>query len=291
MVTSNKPTISTDYTGQHELKYFDSSHRYYLDKKSVKSITGVGDGYPKGDALSGWKTDEGVKHAIKETNTYWKDNQKGLAITSKVGKDLIETARSAYTKATKRAASIGNTIHDYAYALQSGKPGLLDDAIKAIEEHPSRAKALKSKGAVDQWFESFHGKIRKSEEICGSASLQIAGRFDALIERDGEFGVMDYKTSKRIYIDHFLQCAGYSLLIPEWFGHEYAVKFFEVVHFSKDTGEVSIGLMDHEGYKLNGQLVIPDPLIVPKMIKQFLLNVGTVKFMKEFKDFWRVANG
>ena len=49
--------------------------------------------------------------------------------------------------------------------------------------------------------------------------------------------------------------------------------------------------MDDKGYWLNGKLIIDDPNIMKKMTDQFLNNLRTVRFMSEFKNFWKVANG
>ena len=288
MAPVNQP-ITSESNG-HVLKFFPTTHRYYLDSKPVKGVTGIGDGYPKGDVLSDWTTGEGAKYAIQQANIYWKDNNKSLGVSTKDGKKVIEDSKSAYKAVTKKAANVGTTIHEYAYALQTGKTGLIVEATEKIRKHESKKLAAKAKQAVDTWWEGHTDEIVMSEAIGASVELQIAGTFDGLIKRKGKFGVRDYKTSKRIYIDHFQQCAGYGILIPEWYSVG-PIDFFEIIHFSKDTGEVAIGLMDENGYWLNGQLIIGDSDIMSKMFEQFRRNLKTVKFMREFKDFWKIANG
>lgn len=284
----NQPIISK--VDGHILKYFDSSHRYYLDGKSVKSVTGVAEGYPKGDVLSTWKTEQGVTYAIKQTNDYWKKKGQCLAFSSNDCKQVIDDSKTAYTRVTKRAAAIGTLIHDYAYSLQNSDTVSIEKILRQIETHKDRTKLGHAKCAVDSWWKSHTDEIILSEKICASIDLQIAGRFDAVIKRNGKYGIRDYKTSKRIYIDHFQQCAGYGIMVPEWYKIE-PIDFYEIIHFNKETGEVAIGLMDYRGYSLNGELVIDDPDIMHKVTCQFISNVKTVRFMKEFKDFWKIANG
>ena len=288
MAPINKPIISE--SDGHVLKYFDSSHRYNLDGKPAKSITGVAEGYPKGDALSEWKIMEGAKYVIQQTNNYWKEKERSLVLSSKYGKQVIDDSKTAFTRITKRATAIGTLIHKYAYHLQHSNQEAIGELLKQFEKHRDRTKLAHAKCAVDEWWKSHTDEIILSESICASVELHIAGTFDAVIKRKGKYGIRDYKTSKRIYIDHFHQCAGYGILIPEWY-KIWPIDFFEVIHFNKETGNVSIGLMDHEGYWLNGKLIISDSNIMHKMTCQFKINVQTSKFMREFKDFWKVANG
>ena len=290
MGVNNAPVTSFSKDGRHELKFFKSSHRYYLDKKPVKSNTGVGEGYPKGDVLGGWKTGQGSIYAIRMANKYKRTTGKFLFTFSDNGKKVIEDSKLAYTKKTKKAAAVGTTIHDYAYALQSGQSKLLTQAIKSINNHKRKDGALRARRAVDAWWKRHTDEIVLSEKICASIKLNVAGTFDAVIKRNGKFGIRDYKTSKRIYVDHFQQCAGYGILVPEWFDIG-PIEFFEIVHFSKEDGSLTIGLMDDKGYWLNGKLIIDDPNIMKKMTDQFLNNLRTVRFMSEFKNFWKVANG
>lgn len=286
--------IST--SGTHTLEYYDRSHRYLLDGKRVKSITGVGGAYPKGDPLTNWKIEEGAKYTFKECQEIVRKISKLAARTPQTYKDslsdnknrIIDEAKKAFTISTRKAAEVGSTIHDYAYALQTGKDELFEKSKKEIECHPNEALVLKAKEAVDEWWKQVTDHVLYKEAICASVILQIAGKFDRYVVRNNSYGVVDFKTSKRIMIDNFQQCAGYDLLIQEWYG--YKAQFYEIVHFSKETGKLAIGTLDDNGYWLNGELIIGDTAMMAEQQLQFRRNVATKKYISKYDDFWKKGN-
>ena len=102
MGVNNAPVTSFSKDGRHELKFFKSSHRYYLDKKPVKSNTGVGEGYPKGDVLGGWKTGQGSIYAIRMANKYKRTTGKFLLRSQIMEKRLLKIRSLPIRKKLKK---------------------------------------------------------------------------------------------------------------------------------------------------------------------------------------------
>lgn len=280
--------LLTSISGEHTLTFNEKSHRYRLDDKPVKSITGIGSAYPKGDALAGWKIEQGALFVLDMQKAYYKEHEKFAAKSSDVYKDWLKDSKTAFTKLMKQAASIGTVVHDYAYALQTRDAVKIKKALDDVKKHVDSIKALKAAGAVDEWWAKNTDHELFKEEIVASPILQIAGKFDRYVIKDNRYGVADFKTSKRISIEQFQQCAGYDILTQEWRG--YKAQFYEIVHVSKDTGGLAIGMVDNQGYWLNGKLIMPDTDMFMDQQMQFRRNVPTLNYIRKYKDFWKDGN-
>jgi len=278
--------ISKSADGKHELKFLESCHRYYLDGKVVKSVTGIGNAYPKGDALTNWKIEQGIQSAL---NAVW-ENYRETEIKDDFGIDvgqMVEDHKKAFTKIAKQAASLGTLVHDYMYYLDVGKE---DKAKEILEKAKGRSDEKQFNNAIDsatEYRRDNTDKLLLAEAIVGSPRYQIAGKFDLLVERGNRVGVKDYKTSKGIHIDQFQQCATYDILLFDWLYKK--VNFWEIVHFSKADGKLTLARMDEEGLWLNGKLSITDKNIMKDQLEQAERNIKTAHYQSKYKDFWKVV--
>lgn len=72
----------------------------------------------------------------------------------------------------------------------------------------------------------------ETEVVVGSAEHDYAGTFDARVVMDGRLGIIDYKTSRHIYLANFFQLAAYELASVEC-GYE-PTDFQAVVRLGED---------------------------------------------------------
>lgn len=252
MVSKIKPTL-TSTSGDNVLTYFDKTHRYYLNDKSIPSITGIGNAYPKDQKLIDWQIEQGKKQAAAHMN---------------------------------KASKIGTIVHDYVYLVRSGLTDSLKELKQTVDAHKSKTSIINGIKAAQEWNKWSENKMEKAEVICCSPVLRVAGKFDELaFKRDGSRGVVDYKTSGGIYITQFQQAAGYRRLILEWF--KLPTDWLEIVRFDKETGEFHVATIDRRGLWYDGELKIEDPLMLEDMDQQFIRNVGTSVYMKKYENFWK----
>ncbi len=284
---TNKPLVSNSSDGKHELKFFESSHRYYLDGVSVKSATGVGNAYPKGDALTNWKIEQGIISALK---TVWKNFREtemhddfNINIEA-----LVKDHKLAYTKIAKQAAGLGTLVHDYLYNLDIGDEAGAKAAYQLGQAHPDVKLFNHAIDSANKYRDTNTDKLLLAEAIVASPTRMVAGKFDLLVDRKGMGnGIKDYKTSKGIHIDQFQQCATYDFMVWEWM--QTRVSFWEIVHLNKMNGALTLARMDSKGLWLDDKLIIEDPDMMLDQSDQATRNVGTAHYQKKYKDFWKVV--
>lgn len=107
-----------------------------------------------------------------------------------------------YTFLDERAA-IGTDFHKMVEDYMTGK--------EVGGEHYTEAIQMFSRFRI--WARCHHYKVFQSE--ISLVGKEFGGTIDAIGEVDGTFSVVDYKTSKKVYDDQFIQLAGYALLLQE----------------------------------------------------------------------------
>jgi len=82
------------------------------------------------------------------------------------------------------------------------------------------------------WCNKFVKRFLWSELHTYSESLWIGGITDCGVEMiDGKVGIIDFKSAKEVYFDHFVQCGGYALQLEENGGFDAnGFKVFQLEH-------------------------------------------------------------
>lgn len=223
----------------HTLEYNDKRHIYRLDGKIIPSVTTINKkGYPESEALIRWR----IKQGIKE----------------------FETGHKA-----KAAASIGTLTHEYAYYVDR-KLDAPADLIDRIAKHKDSDKVMNCISHFKAWKSENDDDILASEAIvCAPLDeLWYAGSFDRLAHRGSRVVLSDFKTSSGIYVDQFVQLAGYVCAIKYWLGIE--VQDIEIVRFGKtdDTFETKL---------------VSDQKEIDIFIDQFNRNLRTYDFRTKYE--------
>ena len=181
-------------------------HSYKIEDEIVPSATKVLDVISK-PALVPWALKVGV--GWLENNIFHDEessSQKTNVYKSQMGLDaIIKGIKSAYRKKSHSALNIGSVTHDW-----------VEDAINwklnggEIPKLPTQEEALNSIDAFKSWVGENNVEWISSEEKLYNRKYKYAGTVDARANINGEYCVIDWKTSKAVYPEYHLQVAAYA---------------------------------------------------------------------------------
>jgi hypothetical protein len=119
-------------------------------------------------------------------------------------RSLLHEMRYHYRDVAKRAADIGHTVHDYLHKLLHART--------FGGEEPERPEGDEPNNAIDaglEFFKLHDMKPHTMEQPVWSPTYGYVGTDDFIGEVDGELCTCDYKTSKNLYPEVWLQTAAY----------------------------------------------------------------------------------
>lgn len=248
-IQAPKPAILTSksFDGKHELAFNEGSHRYKLDGKACSGWTTIIKGsYPTSVGLTNWMKTEAMKSLFGALTVPGEEGyyprQGFWPIYHETYEELLEIHRDTHENVAREAADIGTICHSYAELHSLGK---IDEAevllqkVRNVEKWPIIENCVKQ---YLEWDKQNKGELVMAEEITASPSLLACGKFDRLDRVNGKLRLRDYKTSKDIYLDQFIQMGGYKINIKEWFNLD--VEEIEVLRFGKDDGAFQALLID-----------------------------------------------
>jgi len=111
---------------------------------------------------------------------------------------------------SKSTLGVGKLLHAY---IQADLEGAVVDEVGYTQEQISLAK--KSLAQYLRWKDNKQVKAVKTEYVMVSEKYKYGGTLDALLEIDGEFTLLDWKTSNSMSLDYKLQVAAYLYLLQE----------------------------------------------------------------------------
>lgn len=184
--------------------YFDEATHTYLHQgrvlPSVTQITGILDK----PALIPWAVGCTVEHLKGRLEA-------GIPYSEAQIGNMLRDAERARFFVSDKALEIGSAVHEW-----------LERHVKAqIQEGPSPALPERPavRLAVEQYlaWEERQPDLRylASERRLHSQTYDYCGTMDSLLELDGLLIVADFKTSKAIYPEYWLQVAGYAQAVEE----------------------------------------------------------------------------
>lgn len=238
---------ATSFDGKHTIEFNEGSHRYKMDAKPAVGVTTFcKNGYITSMGLISWmksQTAEALFSAMTvpgEEGYY--PREAFWPIHEETKKDLIKTAKLADREVSQEAADIGTITHGYAELHSLGQ---LEEAEKLLDQVRKAATWPLIESCVTkykEWAAKNKGKLVQAECLVGSPNYLFCGKFDRLDEVNGKLILRDYKTSKDIYLDQYIQLAAYSIALKEWLGLE--VSGLEVLRFGKDDGTFDTLMID-----------------------------------------------
>jgi hypothetical protein len=206
--------------------------RYYPigDKEyaSVTTITGLAD---KSDALIPWAVNCAVDWILQQCMI------EGNPATVR---EVLQDARTKWREVRDEAGDIGTEVHDllelYLNAQKSGQAG----SIGTIKGSPVQ---LLFSAAVEKLKELGDYTVLATEQKVVNEDEWYAGRFDVLLEVDGETWLIDFKTGGAFYPEWGMQLAAYAEArelnaLENWNTGEYEpqpIKRIKVLRLDKKT--------------------------------------------------------
>ncbi len=242
-------SVSTSFDGKHKIHFKESSHRYkwacscHIKKPSVGVTTFTKSGYPTSLGLISWMKGQSIAFIIEWFGQRGNTDISGL--TEPEYKTLIKNAKAADRDITQTAADIGTLVHDFAYLTELKQPEKAETLYNQILTLPKEIKEKVTNG-IDK-FKMWRKKhiddeLELSETLIASPRYGFCGKFDRLVKRKGRRILGDFKTSKSMYLDQFIQLGAYRIAIQEWLG--LYVDALEVLRFGKDDGDFETLLID-----------------------------------------------
>lgn len=169
------------------LKFNEATHRYWLDKKPVPSVTTlIGKGLPK-EMLVRW--------AAKSAAEYAAENLNDLAAMTPA--ERVTVIKGAPFAKRDEAAVRGTDVHALAEQLVHGNevevPAHLADYVRGFAD----------------FIDTFAVTPVLTEKSAANRDYFYAGRFDLIADMGGTRWLLDVKTSKGVYAETALQLAAY----------------------------------------------------------------------------------
>ena len=206
-----------------EFSFYPNSHQYKYNGKNVLSVTAVTSLIDKSRQLIKWAVDL-TKGFLTEAVEH------GLAVTP----ELITEAGEQHKIKKEEASTIGTAVHDwcekYIKSRIAGEPK---------PEMPTDPNIINGITAFLKWVQDNNVVFLQSEVLVYNPTYDYGGRMDAIAIVDGVSTAIDFKTSKGVYPEAYLQVSAYreaSLL---------DIKASLILHLDKETGEFEVHEIDN----------------------------------------------
>lgn len=194
---------------------FDSKlHSYKVGDEIIPSATRVLDVISK-PALVPWGLKVGANwleknlfHDADASSKNTKVYKSRMAL-----EPLLKGMKSAYRGTSKNALNIGTITHEWVEGAVNWKLGEGE-----IPQMPQQEEAVNAIHAFKDWVGQNVVEWKSSEEKLYHRKYKYAGTVDARAIINGEYCVIDWKTSKAVYPEYHLQVAAYAKAVEDIHG-------------------------------------------------------------------------
>jgi CRISPR/Cas system-associated exonuclease Cas4 (RecB family) len=181
-----------------DISFKEDGHTYVRnsDGKLLTGVTTILDTLNK-PYLIGW--------AAKEVYNFLLDKQELIkSLTPEEYEKLLFEAKNSRSKKSDKALDSGKIAHGWIEKHIGGEDFLL-----------TNEEALSAVNAFLKWEKENKPEWLASELIVASTSQDFAGTLDAVAKINGKTYLIDFKTSKQISPEYYLQTAAYQLCLEE----------------------------------------------------------------------------
>jgi len=222
---------------------------YYVHGKRVPSVTTVLSRFKDPGALMHWSwecaykpLEEAIHHlkVLSHPSTTPKrlliEAEKFLASNPLEKGKFRKEAGDAATAGTYAHGLVEQWIHGDVgerSSLQHLTPAVLSSRKKC--DIKIATKSLRSFQAFIKWIKQTRFELSVTEESLVSNTYRFGGTLDCTGWLNNTLILLDWKTSKRIYVDYLLQIAAYTILWNE--NYDPAIDEAHVILFHKETGD------------------------------------------------------
>lgn len=213
------------YNDKVELKFDKDKHIYTVNGEIIFGVTSA-TGILDKPALMYWAVNQALGFLDKALKP-------GMVIDELNKPKLLAEAKSIHRKKKEEAADIGTAVHNYLEVYLNTKINNLPPPTMPINEQVNKGIQ-----AFIEWENEHNVKFLSSERKIYSKKYKYAGTLDGEAEINGNLSIIDFKTSKRFYDEHFIQTSAYAKAIEE----EDNVKIRKcfVIRFPKDGSEFGV---------------------------------------------------
>lgn len=242
-----KMLISESFDKQHLIEFNEETHRYKLDGKQAVSVTTMEKaGYPTSQGLISWYQTTSLESLFtsmtKLDEQGWNPRDAFWPIHPDTKAELFKVAKNANKGIAQEAADIGTICHGYAELHSVGKTEEAEALLNKVRRASTWSLIESCVNKYKDWASKDQGKLVCAEALVASLRYKYCGKFDRLDNVNGKMILRDYKTSKAIFLDQFIQLGAYAVAIKEWMNLD--VGGMEVLRFGKDDGEFQNLLID-----------------------------------------------
>lgn len=195
----------------------DKIHCHYLDGKALvgtSSVSGVLSKpltwWASGKAVEvlGWTNKNLEPNIDKRIETCTPMLEKVKTMPPKVYLALLDKAYANHSVYLQDTATAGTDLH-----------ATLEEWVKSVIEGKEITPCEQIMPFVE-WCRKFVKRFLWSELYTYSEQLWLGGITDCGVEmHNGDIGIIDFKSAKEAYYEHFLQCAGYIIELEESGGY------------------------------------------------------------------------
>ena len=153
---------------------------------------------------------------------YWKDKEGYMGL-----ENILIEAKKAHRVKKKEAADIGTQVHD---AIQNFFESGCKMTVDEVTDNTETQQIKQGFNNFMQWTFDHDVEVLAWEQVATDGEL-FAGRYDLLAKIDGILTLCDFKTSKAIYEEYFLQVHAYASTVPD-------CKAIAVLRLDKDSPEI-----------------------------------------------------
>jgi hypothetical protein len=234
--------VTKVYGGRAEIKFHELKHYYTvkvhgtehtkLYQPSVTTVLGMKD---KSNALIPWAVNAMKERTLRLLGDY-------ETLTRPALEAVLDAAQDSYRKKTQDACDVGTVVHRVLEQELLSRFDLAEKPLLRVELNSALAPHItgemvdqinRSIGAGLQFYRENQIQLIQAEAPRWSPTYGYIGTGDLVARFNGELAILDYKTSKAIYSEYFLQTAAYQMAYEEEFPDQKILKRI-VVHIGRD---------------------------------------------------------
>jgi hypothetical protein len=191
------------YNDEVVMHYYDDDHKYVWNGEHLPSSTQI-TGILDKPALRYWYVNQALERVKNKVSP-------GVAYDEVELSQILEKAKYGAKDSRDKSASIGRLVHGWIEDYITNQ--INDKGEKPpLPMHTGACNSIKS---FLEWEEKADPQYIYNERRMLSRVHRFCGTLDIAALIDGQPTIVDIKTGKRVYPEHWLQTASYCLMLEE----------------------------------------------------------------------------
>jgi len=215
------------------LDFNEGKHQYTVEGEYVPAVTSVlSTTIAKQKFLMPWAVKMGAQWFEENICPATRDSVKENHYTFKgdlTVDEVVTGIKKAYRQKSEGAIELGKRVHQWCEDAILWKLGKGE-----VPAMPDDEAACNSINAFRVWVKQNDVEWIAAEQPLYHRKYKYAGTVDAVANVNGEFSVIDFKTSNKIYDEYHLQVAAYGKCVEDIYGKP--VDGAYILRFDKQTG-------------------------------------------------------